>query len=741
MLTSIILSFAGLILFALASVVLYANYKVAANRWLSGFIFSGFLWVVANILANLDTGGGAVLIFARAALIGSALIPLTFLMFCLAFTGRRVVIRERLLLLVPIILLLLAVPTSLNVQSVSNDGSDIVPGPAYLLLSVIFVLYFSIGIVLLIRDLHVSREARRRRQLTYILAGTGLTVVPGLILSGILPQFGYSDAVSFSPVVVLIFSTTTTIAIVQHRLFDIRLVIARSMTYLLSVLVMAAVYGFVVFGLSDFFFDLKVSLPAQIALSSATALSALLFPLINKRFNKLTNSLFYRDAYDAQGLFGRLNNLLLSSLDMRYLMLQGTSMIEDTFKVDFAFIGLKNGPDDYRIFSRRKIAFSEDDVRAIRKITSRMKGHKVLVAAYLDEPKHTNLKEIMLRYDIAVLVRLVQNAHTTEEGFGYLALGNKKSGNSFSSQDVRVLETLGDELTIAVQNVLHYEEIQQFNIELQSKVDEATRKLRHSNEKLKALDETKDDFISMASHQLRTPLTSIKGYLSMVIEGDAGTINATQEKMLSQAFTSSQRMVYLIADLLNVSRLRTGKFVIEAAPTNLAVMIEEELAQLVEAAKARDLELSFNKPKDFPEIMLDQTKTRQVVMNFIDNAIYYTPPGGHIKVQLTATDNRVELRVVDDGIGVPKTEQHHLFNKFYRAANARKARPDGTGLGLFMAKKVVIAQGGSVIFDSKENQGSTFGFAFSRHPKMVPTEVLKVVQEKPAKTPSKPHKK
>jgi signal transduction histidine kinase len=218
----------------------------------------------------------------------------------------------------------------------------------------------------------------------------------------------------------------------------------------------------------------------------------------------------------------------------------------------------------------------------------------------------------------------------------------------------------------------------------------------------------------MASHQLRTPLTSVKGYLSMVLEGDAGKLNATQEKMLNQAFVSSQRMVFLIADLLNVSRLRTGKFVIEAAPTDLAHMIEEELAQLTETAAVRDLTLSYKKPKDIPLLMLDETKTRQVIMNFVDNAIYYTEAGGTIEVRLEADTNGVELRVIDNGIGVPKADQHHLFTKFYRAGNARKARPDGTGLGLFMAKKVITVQGGSVIFESKEGAGSTFGFRFPR---------------------------
>jgi signal transduction histidine kinase len=173
-------------------------------------------------------------------------------------------------------------------------------------------------------------------------------------------------------------------------------------------------------------------------------------------------------------------------------------------------------------------------------------------------------------------------------------------------------------------------------------------------------------------------------------------------------------MVYLIADLLNVSRLKTGKFIIEPTPVNLAEMVEQELSQLEETAASRSLTLTYDKPKNFPTLMLDETKTRQVIMNFVDNAIYYTPAKGHIDVQLTDSHSSVELRVVDDGIGVPKSEQPHLFTKFYRAGNARKARPDGTGLGLFMAKKVVVAQGGSLLFESQEGKGSTFGFTINK---------------------------
>lgn len=267
--------------------------------------------------------------------------------------------------------------------------------------------------------------------------------------------------------------------------------------------------------------------------------------------------------------------------------------------------------------------------------------------------------------------------------------------------DIELIERLGESVGIALDNKLLLEENQR-----------VLKQLQETNEKLQQLDEAKDEFISMASHQLRTPLTSMKGYVSMVLEGDTGDITESQRNMLQQAFDSSQRMVYLIADLLNVSRLRTGKFIIDDKEVNLPEVVEGEVNQLQETAQARGLELSFSKPAEFPMVMLDETKIRQVVMNFIDNAIYYTPKGGAIRVVVSSTHESVNFTVTDTGLGVPKEDQQHLFSKFYRAGNARKMRPDGTGLGLFMAQKVIVAEGGAIIFTSESGKGSTFGFTF-----------------------------
>ena len=157
---------------------------------------------------------------------------------------------------------------------------------------------------------------------------------------------------------------------------------------------------------------------------------------------------------------------------------------------------------------------------------------------------------------------------------------------------------------------------------------------------------------------------------------------------LQEAFTSSERMVHLISDFLNVSRLQTGKFVIDRVQTDLVSLVAEEVANVSQVASAHKVNVRFRKPARFPLLYLDENKLRQVIMNLIDNAIYYSPNADTVRVRLSIEDGDVVLRVVDHGMGVPKDAQKRLFTKFFRAENARRQRPDGTGIGLYLAKKV-----------------------------------------------------
>ena len=225
----------------------------------------------------------------------------------------------------------------------------------------------------------------------------------------------------------------------------------------------------------------------------------------------------------------------------------------------------------------------------------------------------------------------------------------------------------------------------------------------------------KDEFLGLASHQLRTPLTSIQGYASMLVEGDFGKLNAEQMNALSEVAGSASRMTFLISDLLNMSRLQSGKFLIEKAETNIGMLVKKEVDAMRILAESHDIKLVYDEKNidKLPSIKVDAKKTGEVVANMIDNAIFYSPSGSKVEIGLKKNSGFIELRIKDHGIGVPKSEQDKLFTKFHRGSNARTKRPDGTGIGLYLAKKIITEQGGEIIFSSVEGEGSTFGFKFS----------------------------
>lgn len=588
-----------------------------------------------------------------------------------------------------------------------------IPGPG-IIFFMLHVLASVIGAPVYLAIRYSKSRGMQRMQLKFFLFAAILmfTLLP--VTNFVLPlAFGFSKLILVSPLYTAVFSFLIAYAIIKHKLFDIKTVVARSVAYIMLISTLVGIYIFIVFFISNQLFDGNSTLVEQLVPLGAALFLVMTAPFFKVLFDRFTNRIFYRDSYDPQEFLDELNNSIVSNIEIGILLRHSTSVIQANLKSEYCGIIIPSQDDQ----TFRAVGVEDGRLRAseLKVLGDRVKKHdgKIITYEELDE-YGAELKIIFDKYNIAILSHLSTLSYGERQTIAYILLGPKISGNIYSSQDIKIVDLISDELVIAIQNALRFEEIQEFNVTLQQKVNEATSKLKRTNEKLKAMDETKDEFISMASHQLRTPLTSVKGYLSMVLEGDAGDVNENQRKLLDQAFVSSQRMVYLISDLLNVSRLRTGKFIIDSHPANLSEIVEGEVAQLKEQANSRNQELVFDKPDDFPSLMLDETKIRQVIMNFVDNAMFYTPSGGKIKVELSMDKNHVYFMVKDNGIGVPKEEQKHMFTKFYRAKNARNIRPDGTGLGLFMAKKVIVAQGGNVLFDSAEGKGSTFGFSFNK---------------------------
>ncbi len=609
------------------------------------------------------------------------------------------------------ILLILGIfPGTLKSVRVVEGNLAISAGITYTLQSVLAVIISIFALGLLVAN-YRSLDRLKRQSVRYLFLGMAIVIAVGFVTGFV---FANNPNIQvLAPISMLIMTALTAYTITRHKLFDIRLLAVRSLGYILTLSAVGMLYSLVVFGVFASNLGTKdlsgVQRMSYAVLAIGFGLS--LTPL-KRFFDRLTNKLFYKDAYDAANFLDHFNKTLVSNIQIEPLLQQSAEHINNTLKSEYCLFSIKEtAHNPKRTFGTKNFKFTEEDIS--NAASQSPKIHQKLIKVDELEDRYAKLRDSLNINEVAVLGRLISTLDQ-ENGQGYLILGQKKSGNPYNKQDLQVLEIVINELVIAIQNALRFEEIQAFNVTLQKKVDDATRQLRVTNDKLRKLDATKDEFISMASHQLRTPLTAIKGYVSMMAEGDAGKVTPQQKDMLGQTYVSTQRMVYLIADLLNVSRLRSGKFVIENKPTQLAAVIEGEVAQLTEAARGKKQTLTYKKPANFPMLMLDENKIRQVIMNFADNAIYYTPRGGTIDLILEDKGSSIEFRVVDNGIGVPKTERHHMFTKFYRARNAQRARPDGTGLGLFMAKKVIIAQGGSVIFDSTEGKGSTFGFTFPK---------------------------
>lgn len=556
-----------------------------------------------------------------------------------------------------------------------------------------------------------------KRQFRVIAIGFASYAFISLTLNVAIPLVANNWSTSrFGPAFTLLLVGAMSYSIVHYRLFDIRKVIARLIAYGVTMVMSALVCGVVAVVLLRILLHVQIDNETLVLFSFIAGMTGFLFHYAQKYVNRTTRRIFYQDGYDLEEVLAVFNKRLVVSNGLANLMKLGSEALTQNLKASQLIVNIY--PTSRT--AQHMIGDSDFSERELQDIKAAIKKSKKGVINYdLLDNHHSALYTIMNRHSLALIMSL---SPPRGEHLGFMALGHKKSGAQYALQDMRMIEIIASELAVAMQNALQFEEIQQFNETLQAKVDTATVKLRQANDRLKVLNETKDDFVSMASHQLRTPLTSIKGYLSMVLEGDMGKITAGQRAMIEQAFTSSQRMAYLISDLLNMSRLRTGRLTVTPGTVSLNKIIEQEIAQLRRMAEGNSVKLIVEEAEELPPVALDETKIRQVIMNLVDNAIYYTGRGGTVTVRLSQTPKSVELRVVDTGIGVPVADQHKLFTRFYRASNAKKVRPDGTGIGLYMVRKVVTALGGSIIFTSKEGKGSTFGFSFPKvAPKVLPT--------------------
>ncbi len=670
------------------------------------------LWIISNYFTNHYFGYDALIEIANSfAFMTGYGIVVSGLLFTYFFPIVRTPSkREKLFLtvLITVTLILSLTPLMAGGVDVVNNSITFSEGPLVLLYLASFLTVVGFIAKNLIR-LPQRVSYKVKQQAFLILLAFVVSALVGLTLNLVIPLLASGYQVTrLGPIATVFLVIVVAYSIVKHGLFDIRMAIVRSATYALTILTVGIIYSLVfIVGLTQVLGFASLTIIQQMVLLLIAFCIGISFPLLIKFFDKVTRNIFFRGAYDFQETVNDMTLIFSEAASLRQLLIKSSDYLRQVLGAEFITVYLANNTEDSDQYTAHTTGKSTHTTRVLPLLTQKYmaaKSIKIISADTLNEEE--KVSEELRAFKASIVIQLSSSSAV----LGCVVIGHRQNGTAYLGRDIELLDTLSDEFAIAVQNMLRFEEITQFNSLLQQRINDATKELQHTNKKLHDIDKSKDEFISMASHQLRTPLTSVKGYISMVLEGDMGKISAQQREVLEQAYDSSQRMVFLIGDFLNVSRIQTGKFELEKSTINFTKLVDEEVEQLKETAKMHKMTLVYEEPKTDHIALGDENKLRQVMMNFIDNAIFYSPAGSTITVRLYKEAAGLVFKVVDQGIGVPKEAQSKLFTKFFRASNARQQRPDGTGIGLYMAKKVIVAHGGSIIFETKEGVGSTFGF-------------------------------
>jgi signal transduction histidine kinase len=236
-----------------------------------------------------------------------------------------------------------------------------------------------------------------------------------------------------------------------------------------------------------------------------------------------------------------------------------------------------------------------------------------------------------------------------------------------------------------------------------------TNRLAQANDQLRKLDNAKSEFISIASHQLRTPLTAIKGFISLLLEGSYGKVNPAHKEVLNKVYLSNERLIALVEDMLNLSRIESGRMEYNFEKVKMESVAQEVFDTFIIRSKEKGLKLDLKLPETpLPEAMTDKNKIREVVSNLVDNAIKYTIKGW-VTMKLSQNEDKIIVAISDTGIGVPKEEMPYLFDKFSRGKDITRLNTGGTGLGLHVGKRMIEALHGSIWIESEgAGKGSTF---------------------------------
>jgi len=713
----------------LALLVYSKNRGSAVNRFFLGFSLAVVLWTVSNYLADAQFS----FFWTRMTYVGSSGIAFFLVLFANRFGDTNYAKRWITIfisLFTALILALIWVPNLLLIGVTPYaQGVNVNTGSLYTLYPVFFA---SAAILALWQMIRKYRHANGtpKAQLRVLLAGITLSLVIGFLANSLIPLLTKNYQITkFGPFGAVFFIAFTAYAIVKHRLLDVRIAMRKTFVQV-AVSLAILVFTLAIVFIAAPFVGQSIQDLTLVVIGGLTLFVGLLFlnPL-NHFFERVANKYFFTSLYNYQTTLEELARQLTSVIDLHKVIDLIVDSIMKTMGLDRAGVLLLTGEKNSKRYAIAKvIGFNEQNgISLVRNnfLVQWLEQNRKLVVS---EELGSLIDETMSASERSQLMRLKTNMTKIEASMclplfskdqliGIIVLGNKVTGEAYTSEDLRLLQSIANQAAVAIQNARLYDQVQDFNRTLEQKVQEQTKDIAEKSEHLQELIKMRSEFLSIASHQLRTPLTAIRGLLAMQADGDFDKLSNQEVKdEQKHMLDSANRLSNIVNDLLKAMELEGGNLNFEFQQIQLEDMIESVCGDLKPNYDHKELYLKFERPNPpLPKVEAEPKMLHEVFMNLIDNAEKYTNKGG-TTITASAKDETITLIIKDTGIGIPKTDRPKLFQKFSRGEKSSYQHTNGSGLGLFITKNVIDEHHGTVdITSAGEGKGSTVTITLPIH--------------------------
>jgi signal transduction histidine kinase len=706
--------------FVLGSFILFKNRKNLTNYTFIFLSFAVFIWSLFYFLWQISTSHDSALLYTRLLSIGSIFIPIFYLHWVLSFLELKN-LKSKIILGFGYFITFLFLAFSFSPMFIKDVEPIMVfafwPKAGYLYTIYLLVSYLGLvgyGLIQLIRN-YSSSNSIRQYQIKYIIVGTIIG-----FLGGATNFFLWYDIriLPVGNVVTSLYVFILFYAMVKYRLMDIRIIIQKIFIYFV-----VAIFTYTFFYLLIGFYNNTFG---GVFTGTSYALGIVIAPLfvwffyaVDRGVRVFASKYLFVSLYNYQETINKLINELNNYIDLDKIIKLIVDTIKDTMQLDRAgvlLVNMETVPIKYQV--ARVIGFDETNGISLVQdnfLTKYLsKTQKPLVRDELEilsrnlEEKNRKSFSKLCRHMEKIEAILCLPLMANKKLIGIIILGSKVSGDAYTNEDLQLLDILSKQAGIAIENARQYKQIQKFGETLKNKVDEQTKDIEKKNVYLQELLNMKSDFLRVVNHQLNTPLSIMRGYFSMMKDGDY-----TPEKALPVIEIGLDRIINTVTSFWDAYKLEGEKMKMEPEKVDITTIVNKMIEEKNNLPAVNDKKLKLEVKKasfEIPVVWCDLQKITHVISNLLDNAVHYTIKG-KITVYYELEDDFLKINVKDTGTGISEIEHDKIFQKFSRGASALGMNPNGSGLGLYIAKKVVEGNGGTMSFYSEgKDKGTIFSF-------------------------------